>query len=513
MKFFNKPSVGFFGAILGALAMVFLFHFTLLGKGTGPSINVDTTAIARDVKPATSFAPIVKKAAPSVVNIYTSRTVKVRQMRSPLQDDPFFRQFFGDQLPDDGHARTRKERSLGSGVIVSPDGYILTANHVVEGADEVKVAIDENKKEFTAKVIGTDPQTDVAVLKIDATDLSAITLGDSDQLEVGDVVLAIGNPFGVGQTVTMGIVSALGRNGFDFGGHAGAIENFIQTDAAINPGNSGGALVDAEGRLIGINTAIITGGESRGNDGIGFAVPVNIARHVMERLISGGKVTHGYLGINLQDVSGDLAKQFGLPDQNGALVDDVLTNTPAEKAGIKSGDVIVEFNGKSVADANSLLLEVSENEPGTSVTLKLIRNNSPKTVTVKLGDRPGELAENGSDQNGSDSDNSKTDALDGVTVDDLNSDIRQELKIPDRVQGAIVTDVAADSNSAEAGLLKGDVIQEINRKPVSNADEAVKACNAAKGDQILLKIWRRSGNFSSNRFFTVDNTKKDTKEK
>jgi serine protease Do len=513
MKYFNKPSVGFFSATFGALAMVFLFHFTLLGKGTGPSITVDTTAIARDVKPATSFASIVKKAAPGVVNIYSSRTVKVRPMQNPFQNDPMFRQFFGGQLPDGDQPRTRKEQSLGSGVVVSPDGYILTANHVVEGADEVKVAFDENKKEFIAKVIGTDPQTDVAVLKIDAKDLSPITLGDSDQLEVGDVVLAIGNPFGVGRTVTMGIVSALGRNGFNFGGQAGAIENFIQTDAAINPGNSGGALVDAEGRLIGINTAIITGSESRGNDGIGFAVPVNIARHVMERLISGGKVTHGYLGINLKDLDAGLAKYFNRPDQNGAFVEDVLPNTPAEKAGIKPADIIIEFNGKPVADANSLLLGISESEPGTSVTLKLIRNNSTKTVTVKLGDRPGELAENGSDENNPDADNSKMDALDGVSVDDLNSDARQQLKIPNNIQGAIVTEVAADSNSAEAGLQKDDVIEEINRQPITSADEAIKACNNAKGDQILLKIWRRTDNFAGTRFFTVDNTKKNTKEK
>jgi len=512
MRNFPKMIMGFFAGTIGALAMLCLFHFTLLGKGAELSINVDATPVARDVRPVTSFAPIVKKAAPSVVSIYSSRTVKIRQMRNPFQDDPLFRQFFGDQLPNDGRARTHKEQSLGSGVIVSPDGYILTASHVVDGADEIKVAIADSKTEYTAKVIGADPQTDVAVLKIDAAALPAITLGDSDQLEVGDVVLAIGNPFGVGQTVTMGIVSALGRNGFNFGGQQYPIENFIQTDAAINPGNSGGALVDAEGRLIGINTAIITGGESRGNDGIGFAVPVNLARHVMERLISGGKITHGYLGINLQDINTDLAKQFGLPDQNGALVDDVLVNTPAEKAGIKSGDIIIEFNGMPVTDANSLLLGVSESEPGTTVKIKLIRDNSPQTVTVKLGDRPVELAENDKDQTGSKPDTSKMDALDGVTVDDLNPDVRQQLRIPDNVQGAIVTDVAADSNSAEAGLQKGDVIQEINRQPVASADEAVKVCNAAKGDEILLKIWRRTGNFASTRFFTVDNTKKDTNQ-
>ncbi|HSY10337.1 MAG TPA: trypsin-like peptidase domain-containing protein, partial [Candidatus Dormibacteraeota bacterium] len=256
MKHISKPAFGFFSALAGALIVVAAFHFTSWGKDAGPNITVETTPINRDAKLGTSFAPVVKKAAPSVVNIYSTRIVHQQLMRNPLLNDPFFRQFFGDQIPNNERERTRKEQSLGSGVVISPDGYILTANHVVEGADEIKVAIDDGKKEYTAKVVGTDPPTDVAILKIDAKNLSAITLADSDQLEVGDIVLAIGNPFGVGQTVTMGIVSALGRSPWHgFNGY----EDFIQTDAAINPGNSGGALVDAEGRLVGINTAIISG--------------------------------------------------------------------------------------------------------------------------------------------------------------------------------------------------------------------------------------------------------------
>ena len=302
---------------------------------------METTPVNRDAKLGTSFAPVVKKAAPSVVNIYSTHIVHVRPMRNPFFDDPFFRQFFGDQIPDDDRERTRREQSLGSGVIVSPDGYILTANHVVDGADEIKVAFGDNKKEYTAKVVGTDPPTDVAVLKIDATDLPAITLGDSDQLEVGDVVLAIGNPFGVGQTVTMGIVSALGRNGL-----AGfnQYQDFIQTDAAINPGNSGGALVDAEGRLVGINTAIYQ--PQRRQPG-----------HRFRRAHQPGAQCHGtphqrrqsHPRLSRHPAPGhhaDLAKPFNLPDQNGALVGDVFPDTPADKAGIKSGDVIVAFNGK-----------------------------------------------------------------------------------------------------------------------------------------------------------------------
>ena len=430
---------------------------------------------------------------------------------NPFQNDPFFRQFFGDQMPQDNRERTRKEQSLGSGVIVSPDGYILTANHVVSGADEVKVSIaDNDKKEYTAKVIGTDPQTDVAVLKIDAKNLPAITLGDSEQLEVGDVALAIGNPFGVGQTVTMGIVSGLGRHGYGMNGY----ENFIQTDAAINPGNSGGALVDAEGRLIGINTWIAT--RSGGSEGVGFAVPVNMARRVMDTLISGGKVTRGLLGAYLKDITPNLAKSFDLPDQNGALVKDVIPGTPAENAGIQSGDVIVEFNGKVITDSHDLILLVSDCAPGTPATVKFVRdvNNHlvTKTITVTLAEN--KEAEMGSNNdNGSDSDNSKTDALDGVTVGDLDHDARGQLKIPDDVKGALVTDVDADSNSAEVGLQKGDVIVEINHQPVTDSDSAIKLCKEAKGDQILLKIWRREGNFSGMDWISVDNTKKEKKEK
>jgi serine protease Do len=508
MKKIFTPLAGFMSAIVGVSLVTAVFHFTLWGKDAPPNITVSTTPVDRDAKLGTSFAPIVKKAAPSVVNIYSTRTVKVQPMMSPFQNDPFFRQFFGDQFPQDNQPSTRKEQSLGSGVIISPDGYILTANHVVNGADEIKVAIaDNDKKEFTAKVIGTDPQTDVAVLKIEAAGLPAITLGDSEQLEVGDVVLAIGNPFGVGQTVTMGIVSGLGRHGLGFNG----FENFIQTDAAINPGNSGGALVDSEGRLIGINTGIES--SSRGNEGVGFAVPINMARHVMERLISGGKITRGDLGISVTDVTGDFEKEFNLPNQNGALVEDVWANAPAEKAGIKSGDVIIAFNNKPVADGHSLQLAVSDCAPGSSATVKVIRKGQEKIFTVTLGEMPKEIAGDSNDQNGSDSDNSKTDALDGVTVDDLNHDARAQLEIPDNIQGAIVTDVDADSNSAEAGLQKNDVIVEINQQPVSDADSAVKLCKQAKGDLILLKIWRRTDDAVGTRYLSVDNTKKDTKQK
>ena len=502
MRYFSRLFIGFISGMAGALALMAVFHLTLWGKETEPGIRVESTPVNRDAKLGASLAPVVTKAAPSVVNIYSTHIVHVRPRRNPFLGDPFFRQFFGDQAPNDNRELTRRERSLGSGVIVSPEGYILTANHVVDGADEIKVSLGENKKEYAAKVVGTDPPTDVAVLKINANDLPAITLADSDQLEIGDLVLAIGNPYGLSQTVTMGIVSARGRNGL-----AGfnQYQDFIQTDAAINPGNSGGALVDGEGRLVGINTAIYS--RDGGNQGIGFAVPVNLARHVMERLISGGKVTRGYLGILPQDITPNLAKSFDLPDQNGALVGNVFPNTPAEKAGLKSGDIIMAFNGKVVPDAHSLMLAVSECAPGSTATVKVLRQGQAKDITVKLAELPATVTQVQNDRDDSGSDRSMADALDGVTVSDLDDNVRQQLKIPDNLQGALVTEVEQDSNSAEAGLQRGDVIAEINRLPVSNASDAVKLGRSAKGDQILIKVWHRDGDLAGTHYLSVDNTK------
>jgi serine protease Do len=506
MKSFSKPFRGFFSAAVGALLVVGLFHLTLWGKGSGPNIAVSASAINRDAKLGTSFAPIVKRAAPSVVNISSTRIIREQVRQNPFFSDPRFRQFFGNRFqdPNEDSVRARKAESLGSGVIISTDGYILTANHVVEGASEIEVNVAGDKKNYTAKIIGTDPPTDVAVLKIEATGLPAITLADSDLLEVGDVVLAIGNPFGIGQTVTMGIVSALGRSGL-----AGfnQYQDFIQTDAAINPGNSGGALVDAEGRLVGINTAILS--RSGGNQGVGFAVPINMARRVVERLISGGKVVRGYLGVYPQDITPGLAAEFKLSGQNGALVGDVVTGTPADKAGIKPGDVIIAFNGKEVSDAHNLQLTVSQSEPGSNATIKLVRNGSTKNVTVALAELPGQGGALGS-QDDSNTDSSMTDGLDGVTVADLDQDVRKELKIPDSISGAIITDLDQDSNSADAGLMRGDVIVEINRHPVADADTAVNLCKQARGDHILVKVWRRIGGMGGTRYFSVDNTKRET---
>jgi serine protease Do len=466
-----------------------------------PKLNIQETPINRDLKAATSVAPVVKKVAPSVVNIYS--TVTIRERPNPMFSDPLFRRFFGEDSGSQAQPRTRREQSLGSGVIVSPDGYILTANHVVEGADKVKVALASGEKEFDAKVIGTDPPTDTAVLKVDGKNLPAITMADSDKLEVGDVVLAIGNPFGVGQTVTMGIVSALGRGGFGINNY----ENFIQTDAAINVGNSGGPLVDAEGRLVGINTWIIS--RTGGFQGLGFAVPINMARYAMERLISEGKVTRGYLGVYLQpDMTPELAKQFNLPSMDGALVTTVDSASPAAKAGLKEGDFVTEFDGQKIKDMRHLRLLVSQIAPGKKVSLKILRDGKEKNLTATLGEMPREgLARIGQAQPGERGE-SKTDALDGVEVTDLEAQARGEAGVPNNIRGALVTNVDQNSNAAEAGLHAGDVIVEINRQPVRNADEAVASSDKAKGDSILLRIWRGGEGRGGMLWLTVDNTKR-----
>jgi serine protease Do len=484
--------------IIGALALAGMaVASSQKPKADNPplKLEVDERPIARDAASHNSFAPIVKKVTPGVVKVFTSSKVHNTSFNGPPGTDDFFRHFFGDQfggrLPR-GNFGVPRQQGIGSGVIVTKDGYILTNNHVVDGAEEVKVAM-QHGREFNARVIGRDPKTDVAVIKVDAKDLPIVPMADSDKVEVGDLVLAVGNPFGIGQTVTTGIVSATGR-----GGATGLdYEDFIQTDAAINPGNSGGALVDSEGRLIGINTAILS--RSGGNQGIGFAIPTNLARDVMDSLIKEGRVTRGFLGVMIQDVTPALAKEFKLKEKGGALVGDVTPGSPAEKAGLKDGDLILNFNGKKVTDSRHLKLEVARTRPGTSVPLKVLRDGQTKSLTVTLKQLPGE--EKLASTNSRDGGDSGT--LNGVGVGDLDARARRESNAPASLKGVIVTEVAPDSAAAEAGLRPGDIIQEINRHPVKGADEAVRLTENPPDKTTLLRVWRGGGS----RYIVVDETK------
>jgi serine protease Do len=450
-------------------------------------VQTDNAPITRDLKSGTSFAPIVKKVAPSVVKV--SVTSKTGENSMAMPDSDFFRRFFGDNgdLFGPGHRRGFLQHGLGSGVIVSPDGYILTNSHVVNNASEIQVALNDGRQ-FTAKVIGTDPKTDVALIKIKAENLPALKLTDSDKVEIGDVVLAIGNPFGIGQTVTEGIVSAKNR------ATSGEMdEDFIQTDAAINPGNSGGALVDTEGRLVGINSAILT--RSGGNQGIGFAVPSNLCRWVMESLVKNGRVDRGYLGVVIQDITPELAKAFKVEQNSGALVSDVAAGGPAEAAGLKSGDVIVQFDGNPVQDVAQFKIRVAETSPGSKVPLVVKRNGETKNFEVTLKSLPENRTAKAIEKSGK-----HEEALAGVGVADLDQSIRRELNIPANVEGAVVTEVSPDSSAYEAGLRNGDVITEINHQPVHNAQEAIADTAKPAGDQTLVKVWSKGGSH----YLTVD---------
>ncbi|MGD8569951.1 MAG: Do family serine endopeptidase [Gammaproteobacteria bacterium] len=379
----NKSLAFIFKSTIFGLAVAFIILILrpdLLGQGR-PIVQVKEAPATRfnltnDLTGgAVSYADAVDHAAPAVVNVYSTKLVTERA--SPLYKDPFFRYFFGDQLAP----RQRLESSLGSGVIVSDNGYILTNNHVVEGADEIQVAL-RDKRNAEAKVVGTDPESDLAVLKIDLNQLPAITLGKSENARVGDVVLAIGNPFGVGQTVTVGIISAMGRNTVGLNTY----ENFIQTDAAINPGNSGGALIDPFGNLLGINTAIYS--KSGGYQGIGFAIPVKFAIDVMQQLIQNGRVIRGWLGIEVQDITPDLAESFNLKNTQGVIVAGILRNGPAANAGLRPGDVIKKINGEEIEDTRQVMNTIAHITPDGDIAIDIMRNGKSMTLKGKVGERP-----------------------------------------------------------------------------------------------------------------------------
>jgi serine protease Do len=490
------PSLALGGAVIlagSALAFTQSPASKTLPQTTPVNLALDERPVSRDAAGRASFAPVIKKVSPGVVKVVVTAKAQKAGFSEGTDPNDLMRRFFGEQpkgrLPRHNFGTPRQE-GLGSGVIATKDGFILTNNHVVDGADEVKVTLQDGR-EFSAKVIGRDPKSDVAVIKIEAKDLPAVPMANSDKVEVGDVVLAVGNPFGIGQTVTTGIVSAKDRGnmGLDY-------EDFIQTDAAINPGNSGGALVDTDGRLIGINTAILS--RSGGNQGIGFAIPVNLARDVMQSLIKDGHVTRGYLGVTIQDLTPALAKEFKLKDNTGALVGDVTPKGPADKAGVRNGDIVLEFNAKKVTDSRHLKLEVARVKPGETVPMKVLRDGATRSINVTVKEVPG--AENLAK---ADTKAKDTGTLNGVGVGDLDNRARKQFEVPETVKGAVVTEVQPDSAAAGAGLKPGDVIQEINRKPVKGAEEAVRMTENASDKTTLLRIWREGGSH----YVVVDESK------
>ncbi|MGC1417315.1 MAG: DegQ family serine endoprotease [Candidatus Acidiferrum sp.] len=473
----SKPAVLALGFVLGAAGLG-------LAHTTEKSSSVNPPAILKLASPSegpskSSYAPLVKEVLPSVVNISTSKVVHNRMSSEEMPMDPFFRQFFGNGGGGEFNApSTSRENALGSGVIVSPQGYILTNNHVVDGATDIRVTLSD-KREFQAHVVGTDPKTDIAVLRIDAANLDPITIGDSSKVQVGDVALAIGDPFGVGQTVTSGIISATGRGNLGIEDY----EDFLQTDAPINPGNSGGALINDRGELVGINTAILSHG-SGGNEGIGFAIPSDLAREVMNELITNGHVTRAYLGIYPQDVTPAIARAFGEKQIEGVVVGDVSPDSPAKAAGIQRGDIILDVNGQPVANSIQLRMNISMMHPGTDVTLKYLRNGDVRDATVKLAEMPADKSQANSNDN-----EGGSKALSGVDVTNLNPDIAQQLGIPATTKGVVVTDIDPASPMANSGLQKGDVIQEVNHQPVNNVSEFESAVRKA-GDNPLLLVNR-----------------------
>ena len=458
-----------------------IFAFALLCVLTSPSpIGAQQTQQARQGI-ITTFAPVVDKVAPSVVTVFTTQTVSRGQ--TAFSDD-ILRQFFGGSAPQRQGKQTLQ--GLGSGVIVSPDGYILTANHVVSGADEIMIGLGNDLRRFKAKKVGTDPGTDVALLKIDENNLPAVTFADSDKARAGDIVLAIGNPFGLRQTVTMGIISAVGRGGMGIVDY----ENFIQTDAAINMGNSGGALVDTEGRLLGINSAIFT--RSGGNQGIGFAIPANLAREVMQSLRDKGRVVRGYIGTSVQTLTPEIADAMKLKGQpTGALVGEVEPNAPAANAGIKTGDVITAVNGKKVNDPRELRLMVGSMTPGTRAHMEVNREGQTKTFDVQLTEMPAGAAEEGTETSSQEPGQpEKTTVFGGVAVTNITDDIRTALNLPKEVQGAVIADIDEESPAAKAGLREGDVIQEVNKQPVRSAKDLLAISKKLKpNDKILMRVY------------------------
>ncbi|MBN2012401.1 DegQ family serine endoprotease [candidate division KSB1 bacterium] len=501
----NKLTLTVIGAIfIGIVAGLIIasnFNWTLNGFASDvpEELAQRTVVLGSDQPPLQStgidleqldnaFVQVAERVKPSVVTISSAKIIKYRRI-NPFNDMDLFRHFFGvpDNRRDRGNDQEEEEElrqsGLGSGVIVSADGYILTNNHVIEGADEIKV-ITIDDKEYSAEIVGADSKTDVAVIKIDEKNLPAVRLGDSDKVRVGQFVLAIGNPFAaeLDHTVTHGIISAKGRSSFGLADY----EDFIQTDAAINPGNSGGALVNLRGEMIGINTAIIS--RSGGNVGIGFAIPINLAQRIMEMLIDKGRVVRGYLGLLPQDVDENIAEALNLKSSNGALVAQVMNGEPADKAGVKTEDVIIKINDEPVKNATDLRLKVATFDPGSKVRLLIIRDGKEKEITVTLGERPDDIAQANETKPGN------TERL-GIQVENLTSANAKEAGYEGE-EGVLVSGIKRNSIAYREGVRQGDLIKQINRQPVQNVQDFNKIMGDIKaGDIVFMRLKKHNDHY------------------
>ncbi len=464
------------------LTILFIFQCLMFSSDfSGSQAYAEDSRISREAidilsRTGQAMAEVVAVVRPAVVNISTTRTIKTPGLSHPYFDDPFFKRFFGDDFNNMRKKREHKTANLGSGVIVDKNGFILTNNHVIKGADEIIIKLSD-RREFRGKVVGTDPKTDIAVIKIDAERLPVVRWGDSDKLRVGETVIAVGNPFGLNQTVTSGIVSATGRANVGIADY----EDFIQTDAAINPGNSGGALVNIRGEIIGINTAIFS--TSGGYQGIGFAIPSNMARSVLENLVKKGKVIRGWLGITVQQLTPELSKQFNLKDEKGVLVADVAEQSPAYKAGIKRGDVIVEFEGREINDPATIRNIAANLPPGKEATVKLITNGSLKTAKVFIAELPSERQKMTAEY---------VNPLRTVHVQNISNDLRRSLKIPKNTNGVIITRIEQGS-PADDLLKKNDIIMEINKKKISNLKQYNALISGIRSSQMITLLVFRNG--------------------
>lgn len=471
------------GRTLSVCAAVLLAVFLSSGcrrGATNPALNF---APVPDTQPQNSYADLVGKVAPAVITIRADKRVRNPQ-QFPFLDDPFFRGLFGDR----GQQQPQEslQRALGSGVIVSADGYILTNHHVIDGAQDIKVDLNDGRT-FVARLVGTDPPSDIALLKVEASGLTFMTPGDSDKVRVGDVALAIGNPLGIGQTVTMGIISAKGRS--TAGPGAGSFEDFLQTDAPINHGNSGGALINTIGELIGINSQIVPG-QNGGNIGIGFAIPSNMARSVMDQLVKNGKVRRGQLGITVTRVTSDLAASLGMSETKGVIVNSVRPDSAAERAGIRRGDVITAINETGVNDTNAFRNKVASNAPGSEVTLTVLRDGKEQKIRATLGEFNPESAQS-ENQNDEQPNQKGGGGKLGLSVEPLTPELAEELRLRAGTTGVVVTSVDPAGPAGVAGIQRGDVIQEANRQPVKSPDDLRAAIDKGGSNPVLLLVNRR----------------------